>query len=240
MAAVAESPPAAAWGRERQDSRLSRARSPRLCMARTRHAPDPAMAKNRDEIRRHVGGRHRAHPQCGRPRRSARSSRPSGGRGRLRHGRRDQQAGRLDRELSAPARRTRVRRGRRSGEQVTAGLLAVGSSAIGVPARSWIGWQIPIQTSAMHGSARDLDDRARPDERRGWPKGRSPWSRGSRASRHDNRISTLGRGGSDTSAVALAAALEGRPLRHLHRCRRCLHDRPAHRFAGEAARAGRL
>src|SRR5215470_18363062 len=44
-----------------------------------------------------------------------------------------------------------------AGEQVTAGLLAVALSAIGVPARSWLGWQIPIRTSAMHGSARILD-----------------------------------------------------------------------------------
>ena len=43
-----------------------------------------------------------------------------------------------------------------AGEQVTAGLLAVALSAIGVPARSWLGWQIPIRTSAMHGSARIL------------------------------------------------------------------------------------
>src|SRR4029450_5900599 len=41
-----------------------------------------------------------------------------------------------------------------SGEQVTAGLLAVALAAIGVPARSWMGWQVPIRTSAMHGSAR--------------------------------------------------------------------------------------
>src|SRR5712671_7416759 len=41
-----------------------------------------------------------------------------------------------------------------AGEQMTAGLLAVALSAIGVPARSWLGWQVPIRTSAMHGSAR--------------------------------------------------------------------------------------
>ena len=43
-----------------------------------------------------------------------------------------------------------------SGEQVTAGLVAVALAAIGVPARSWVGWQIPIRTSSMHGSARIL------------------------------------------------------------------------------------
>src|SRR5215471_15911109 len=44
-----------------------------------------------------------------------------------------------------------------AGEQVTAGLLAVALSAIGVSARSWLGWQVPIMTSDMHGSARILD-----------------------------------------------------------------------------------
>ena len=57
---------------------------------------------------------------------------------------------------------------------------------------------------------------------------------GHRAARAGSRRS--GRGGSDTSAVALAAALEGRPLRYLHRCRRRLHDRSAHRCEGPQAR----
>ena len=52
-----------------------------------------------------------------------------------------------------------------SGEQVTAGLLAVALAAIGVPARSWLGWQVPIRTSAMHGSARIDGDRSRDAER---------------------------------------------------------------------------
>jgi aspartate kinase len=94
-----------------------------------------------------------------------------------------------------------------AGEQVTAGLLAVALSAIGVPARSWLGWQIPIKTSGMHGSARILD--IVPDflnER--LAQGQVAVVAGFQGIAPDNRISTLGRGGSDTSAVALAAGLE--------------------------------
>ena len=94
-----------------------------------------------------------------------------------------------------------------AGEQVTAGLLAVALSAIGVPARSWLGWQIPIRTSAMHGSARILA--IEPDllnER--LAQGQVAVVAGFQGIAPDNRISTLGRGGSDTSAVALAAALK--------------------------------
>ena len=93
-----------------------------------------------------------------------------------------------------------------AGEQITAGLLAVALSAIGVPARSWLGWQVPIRTSAMHGSARILA--IEPDalnER--LAQGQVAIVAGFQGIAPDNRISTLGRGGSDTSAVALAAAL---------------------------------
>jgi aspartate kinase len=94
-----------------------------------------------------------------------------------------------------------------AGEQVTAGLLAVALSAIGVRARSWLGWQVPIRTSAMHGSARILA--IEPDalnER--LAQGQVAVVAGFQGIAPDNRISTLGRGGSDTSAVALAAALK--------------------------------
>jgi len=93
-----------------------------------------------------------------------------------------------------------------AGEQITAGLTAVALSAIGVPARSWLGWQIPIRTSAMHGSARiEAIDPALLDERLG--QGQVAVIAGFQGIAPDNRISTLGRGGSDTSAVAIAAAL---------------------------------
>src|SRR5476651_1022636 len=93
-----------------------------------------------------------------------------------------------------------------AGEQITAGLLAVALSAIGVSARSWLGWQIPIKTSAMRGSARIVE--IVPDllnER--LAQGQVAVVAGFQGIAPDNRISTLGRGGSDTSAVALAAAL---------------------------------
>ncbi len=94
-----------------------------------------------------------------------------------------------------------------SGEQVTAGLLAVALGAIGVSARSWMGWQIPIRTSAMHGSARiEGIDSTLLNERLG--QGQVAVVAGFQGIASDNRISTLGRGGSDTSAVAVAAAIK--------------------------------
>jgi aspartate kinase len=94
-----------------------------------------------------------------------------------------------------------------AGEQVTAGLLAVALSAIGVPARSWLGWQVPIRTSAMHGSARILSIEPVPLNER-LQQGQVAVVAGFQGIAPDNRVSTLGRGGSDTSAVALAAALK--------------------------------
>lgn len=93
-----------------------------------------------------------------------------------------------------------------AGEQITAGLLAVALTAIGVSARSWLGWQIPVRTSAMHGSARILG--IVPDQlNQRLADGQVAVIAGFQGVGPDNRISTLGRGGSDTSAVAIAAAL---------------------------------
>lgn len=96
-----------------------------------------------------------------------------------------------------------------SGEQVTSGLLAIALQALGIQARSWQGWQIPIQTSDAHASARitgidggELIKRFK--ERKevaviaGFQGIHEP----------TGRITTLGRGGSDTSAVAIAAAIQ--------------------------------
>jgi aspartate kinase len=93
-----------------------------------------------------------------------------------------------------------------SGEQVTAGLLAIALQAMGVNARSWQGWQIPIKTDAQHGAARIVEiEGARVIERlRG---GQVAVITGFQGIAPDNRVSTLGRGGSDTSAVAIAAAI---------------------------------
>ncbi len=93
-----------------------------------------------------------------------------------------------------------------AGEQVTAGLLAIALQDIGVDARSWLGWQMPISTDAGHGAARIVDiDVAVLSERLG--RNQVAVVAGFQGVGPDNRIATLGRGGSDTSAVALAAAL---------------------------------
>jgi aspartate kinase len=94
-----------------------------------------------------------------------------------------------------------------SGEQVTAGLTALALQEMGVSARSWLGWQIPVRTDAVHGKARiesiDGDGMIRRMEQ-----GEVAVVAGFQGISDDNRIATLGRGGSDTSAVALAAAIK--------------------------------
>ena len=94
-----------------------------------------------------------------------------------------------------------------SGEQVTAGLLALALQNLGVNARSWLGWQIPIRTDAMHGKAR-IGEIASAELVRRMREGQVAVGAGFQGLGPDNRVTTLGRGGSDTSAVALAAALE--------------------------------
>ena len=114
-----------------------------------------------------------------------------------------------------------------SGELVTAGLLAIVLKDMGLPARSWQGWQIPLLTDDAHGAARiaGIDGSkiiARFADREiavvaGFQGLHAP----------SGRVTTLGRGGSDTSAVALGRGDRRRSLRHLHRRRRRLYDRPA-------------
>lgn len=95
-----------------------------------------------------------------------------------------------------------------SGEQVTSGLLALALQEIGLKARSWQGWQIPIMTSDAHGSARiaDIDGSGIVE---GFEKNKeiAVVSGFQGVHQETRRITTLGRGGSDTSAVALAAAI---------------------------------
>jgi aspartate kinase len=93
-----------------------------------------------------------------------------------------------------------------SGEQVTAGLLALALQNLGVNARSWLGWQIPLRTDGVHGKAR-IDAIPTEDLIRRMRDGQVAVVAGFQGIGPDNRITTLGRGGSDTSAVALAAAL---------------------------------
>ena len=95
-----------------------------------------------------------------------------------------------------------------SGEQVTAGLLALVLEGIGVNARSWQGWQLPITTSDAHGSARILDVNGDEIIKRFNERGEVAVIAGFQGVFPDTgRITTLGRGGSDTSAVAIAAAI---------------------------------
>jgi aspartate kinase len=93
-----------------------------------------------------------------------------------------------------------------SGEQVTAGLTAIALQEIGVGARSWLGWQIPIRTDDAHGKARIQGIETEVLGQR-MARGEVAVVAGFQGLASDNRITTLGRGGSDTSAVALAAAL---------------------------------
>jgi len=94
-----------------------------------------------------------------------------------------------------------------SGEQVTAGLLALALQAMGIKARSWAGWQIPVITDNMHGAARiiSLDATALIQD---FEQRQVAVIAGFQGVAEDGRIATLGRGGSDTSAVALAAAIK--------------------------------
>ncbi len=94
-----------------------------------------------------------------------------------------------------------------TGEQVTVGLLSIALQNIGVDARSWLGWQIPIKTDEVHSTARIEEIKARDIIER-LEKGQVAVVAGFQGIAPDGRISTLGRGGSDTSAVALAAAIK--------------------------------
>src|SRR5215470_5565624 len=96
-----------------------------------------------------------------------------------------------------------------SGEQVTAGLLAIALQAAGINARSWQGWQLPIKTSDVHGSARILDINGEELIKRFKERNEVAVVAGFQGIHPDTgRITTLGRGGSDTSAVAVAAAIK--------------------------------
>ena len=94
-----------------------------------------------------------------------------------------------------------------SGEQVTAGLMAIVLSEMGIQSRSFAGWQVPIHTDDSHGAARITDiDPTELDKRMkdGWV----PVITGFQGISPHGRVTTLGRGGSDTSAVAVAAAVK--------------------------------
>lgn len=99
-----------------------------------------------------------------------------------------------------------------TGEQVSSGLVALALQAIGVPARSWLGWQIPIRTTSAHGSARITEIETGELERRlAGSEGRERQvvvAAGFQGLAPDGRLTTLGRGAGDLTAVAMAAALK--------------------------------
>src|SRR4029077_7457901 len=146
-----------------------------------------------------------------------------------------------------------------SGEQVTSGLLAIVLQDMGVTARSWQGWQIPIYSDGAHAAAHIVGVNGEELIKRLKERREVAVISGFQGISHETgRITTLGRGGSDTSAVAIAAAIHAdrcdiytdvdrvsaphpcRPLRHLHRRRRRLHHRPARGAEGPTARQGRI
>jgi aspartate kinase len=93
-----------------------------------------------------------------------------------------------------------------TGEQVTVGLLAIALLTLGVEARSWTGWQVPVATDGQHGKAR-INSIDGAELIRRMQAGQVPVIAGFQGIGPDKRITTLGRGGSDTSAVAVAAAI---------------------------------
>ncbi|MDA0656580.1 MAG: aspartate kinase, partial [Proteobacteria bacterium] len=93
-----------------------------------------------------------------------------------------------------------------AGEQVSSGLLALALQELGVPARSWLSWQIPIHTDGVHGKAR-IQRIESVNLLKCIKDGVVPIIAGFQGLSPEGRVTTLGRGGSDTSAVALAAAL---------------------------------
>jgi aspartate kinase len=96
-----------------------------------------------------------------------------------------------------------------SGEQVTSGLLAIMLEGMGINARSWQGWQLPILTSNAHASARILDINGTELIKRFKERHEVAVISGFQGlHKETGRITTLGRGGSDTSAVAVAAAIQ--------------------------------
>jgi aspartate kinase len=93
-----------------------------------------------------------------------------------------------------------------SGEQVTSGLLAIVLQDLGITARSWVGWQVPVRTDGAHGAARILSVEGDSLVERMLQR-HVPVIAGFQGIGPNNRVTTLGHGGSDTSAVAIAAAV---------------------------------
>ncbi len=112
-----------------------------------------------------------------------------------------------------------------TGEQVSVGLLALALQAEGVPAVSYTGWQVPVATDSAHTKARieSIDDRR---VRADLDAGRVVIITGFQGIDGRGNVTTLGRGGSDTSAVAVGGGAEGRRMPDLHRRGRRLYGNP--------------
>ena len=113
-----------------------------------------------------------------------------------------------------------------TGEQVSVALMAMAIHSLGHKAVSLTGGQIGIRTDSTHTKAR-IQSISTERMRKLLDEGKIVIAAGFQGIDEDFNITTLGRGGSDTTAVALAAVLRRRRLRDLHRRRRRLHDRPA-------------
>lgn len=95
-----------------------------------------------------------------------------------------------------------------SGENVTAGLMALRLQEMGIPARSWQGWQVPVKTTSAHGAAR-IEEIPNENINKKFDEGmKVAVVAGFQGISPEGRITTLGRGGSDTTAVAFAAAFD--------------------------------
>ena len=94
-----------------------------------------------------------------------------------------------------------------SGEQVTSGLVALALQHLGITSRSWLGWQLPVRTSSSHANARIIEIETS-ELRAFMAEGGVPVVAGFQGLSPDGRVTTVGRGGSDTLAVALASALK--------------------------------
>ena len=126
-----------------------------------------------------------------------------------------------------------------TGEQVSVALMAMAIHSLGHRAISLTGAQIGIMTDSIHTKAR-IRSISTDRIRKALDEGNIVIAAGFQGIDESNNITTLGRGGSDTTAVALAAVLECRRLRNLHRRGRRLHDRSAHRARGPARQADQL
>ena len=204
----------------------------RTQMDAVRHGPSG------DEIRRHLGRRYRPHPQRRAPRQARGRRRPRGRRRGLGHGGQDQRAGRLVPRGRAAARRARIRRRgrlRRAGHRPGCWRSRCRRwASTRAPGRAG---RLPIATvERARLGAHPRHQRRRADQALQGAQARSRSIAGFQGIHKDTgRITTLGRGGSDTSRGRDRGGDPGRPLRHLHRRRRRLHHRPAR---GAAARGG--